>query len=102
MLRQATAKTPPRFSAPKRWATGVVACDGQPLVEAQDAWRRFVEGGRHGISAAVVVQPGGGVGQRVSVSWVDGHKSEFSTKWLRDHAADAFNSHTKQRQVGEE
>ena len=58
-------------------------------------WERFLEGGLEGVSG-VVVREGG---HRVRLSWVDGHTSEFSLKWLRDHSTGAFNSHTKQREV---
>lgn len=58
-------------------------------------WAQFLEGGAKGVSGAVVHEGG----RRVKISWVDGHESEFSLKWLRDHRAGAFNSHTKQREV---
>lgn len=61
-------------------------------------WEQFLRGGQVGATHAdVEEQPGGKVGVRVS--WGDGHRSEFSAKWLRDHAAEAFNPNTKQREV---
>ena len=63
-----------------------------------NSWERFLQGGLAGASHARVRQRQGGR-SRVCVSWEDGHESEFSTKWLRDHAAEAFNPHTKQREV---
>lgn len=62
--------------------------------EAQP-WMRYLAGGSSGISR-VVVRDGG---RRVQLSWVDGHESEFSSKWLEDHCTGAFNPHTRQRQV---
>lgn len=68
---------------------------------APNSWERFLQGGLAGAShARVQGQPDGT--SRVRVSWEDGHESEFSTKWLRDHAAEAFNPHTKQREVSGE
>lgn len=64
-----------------------------------NSWERFLQGGLAGASNARVQQQQGGK-SRVRVSWEDGHESEFSAKWLRDHSADAFNPHTKQREVG--
>lgn len=61
-------------------------------------WERYLQGGLAGASNARVQQQQGGE-MRVQVSWEDGHESEFSTKWLRDHSAEAFNPHTKQREV---
>ena len=58
-------------------------------------WKRFIDGGIQGISEAVVV-PGG---HRVNISWMDGHESVFSLKWLRDHSNGSFNVNTKQREV---
>lgn len=58
-------------------------------------WRRFIEGGFKGISEATVVQGG----HRVKISWLDGHESVFSLKWLRDHSDGSFNVNTKQREV---
>lgn len=66
-----------------------------------NSWERFLQGGLAGASHARVQQRQGGR-SRVWVSWEDGHESEFSTKWLRDHAAEAFNPHTKQREVRED
>lgn len=58
-------------------------------------WKQFLEGGSRGVSGAVAHEGG----HRVKLSWVDGHTSEFSLKWLRDHSPGAFNAHTKQREV---
>lgn len=63
-----------------------------------NSWERFVQGGLAGASDARVQQEQGGT-RRVQVSWEDGHESEFSTKWLRDHSPEAFNPHTRQREV---
>lgn len=63
-----------------------------------DGWEHFLRGGLDGISQAAVQQHGQG-GDRVQLFWKDGHESEFSSKWLSDHATNAFNPHTKQRQV---
>eukprot|EP00752_Nemacystus_decipiens_P009969 g8891.t1 len=62
------------------------------------SWELFLQGGLAGASQARVQQEPGGK-CRVLVSWKDGHESEFSTKWLRDHSAEAFNTHTHQREV---
>lgn len=61
-------------------------------------WSQFLEDGSKGVSGAAVHEGG----HRVKLSWVDGHESEFSLKWLRDHSTGAFNSHTKQREVWHE
>ncbi|CAM9549273.1 unnamed protein product [Scytosiphon promiscuus] len=66
--------------------------------DTPDVWERFLRGGLDGISRTAVRRQGQG-GTRLQISWNDGHESEFSSKWLRDHATDAFNPHTKQRQV---
>ena len=58
-------------------------------------WDRYLAGGAGGISCTVVDK----ASQRVKLSWTDGHHSEFSFKWLRDHSTDAFNPHTRQREV---
>ncbi|CAM9264368.1 unnamed protein product [Pylaiella littoralis] len=63
------------------------------------SWQEFLCGGLHGISQTSVQTQQGGGGERVHISWVDGHESEFATKWLRDHCSEAVNPHTKQRQV---
>ena len=59
-------------------------------------WDQFLEGGSKGISDAVVHEGG----KRVKLTWADGHKSDFSLQWLRDHSAEAINDVTKNRKVG--
>ena len=59
------------------------------------AWKRFTDGGLSGVSEAVILEGG----QRVKLSWADGHESEFSLKWMRDHCDGSFHVNTKQRKV---
>ena len=62
------------------------------------SWTSFLDGGSQGVSEVVIVAGG----HRVKLSWVDGHESEFSLKWLRDHSNTSFNVNTKQREVRHE
>lgn len=63
------------------------------IIDRSNPWNRYLAAGASGISRTVVD------GQKITLSWTDGHQSEFSFKWLRDHCADAFNPRTKQREV---
>lgn len=64
-------------------------------VDAVSSWKRFLDGGKDGVSKVVVLEGG----HRVKLSWVDGHESQFSLKWLRDHSDGSFHVKTKQRNV---
>ena len=66
-----------------------------PSVVGALAWKRFIDGGSGGVSEAVILEGG----QRVKLSWADGHESEYSLKWMRDHCDGSFHVNTKQRQV---
>ena len=59
------------------------------------SWKRFLDGGSEGISEVVVLAGG----HRVKLTWADGHESDFSLKWLRDHSDGSFEVTTKQRKV---
>ena len=59
------------------------------------SWKTFLDGGSKGVSEVVVLQGK----KRVELSWVDGHSSEFSLEWLRDHSDGSFHVNTKQRKV---
>lgn len=59
------------------------------------SWKRFLDGGSEGVEEAVVLKGG----HRVKLSWRDGHESEFSVKWLRDHGDGSINAITNQRTV---
>lgn len=115
MLRQVTAaavaSTCRRTSSPSHRClrhTSTIPVQGASgsLTEVQferpaapTGWQRFLQGGLDGISQAEVQTQQDGGGERVRISWADGHESEFSAKWLRDHCTEAVNPHTKQRQV---
>lgn len=62
------------------------------------SWERFLQGGLAGATHADVEEKPGGKAS-VRIHWEDGHRSVFPAKWLRDHATEAFNSYTKQREV---
>ena len=79
-------------------STGMAAETAQtprPPDGVDRSWKQFLDGGFDGVSEAVVLQGG----YRVKLYWVDGHESEFSLKWLRDHSDGSFNVSTKQRKV---
>lgn len=65
------------------------------IANGDDAWKRYLDGGLRGVSEAVVLEGG----RRVKLSWVDGHESHFSLKWLRDHSSASYNVATIQREV---
>lgn len=71
-------------------------------LDGHEAWQRYLAGASAGVESLVVVGRGEGnisESDRVKILWGDGHESEFSGKWLRDHCPTAFNRDTKQREV---